>query len=89
MHPSPLLKEVVMPHLKPLPDAQSPEAAQNLFRGLQSKLGMVPNIWRTMGHAPDVLQASLALDQAIRKDLDPKLRELAYLKTSELNDCRY
>ncbi len=78
-----------MPHVPPLADAQAPETAQNLFRTLQSKLGMVPNIFRTLGHAPEVLQATLGLDQAIHKHLDPKLRELAYLKTSELNDCHY
>ena len=78
-----------MPHVHTLTDAQASDAAKNLFQGIQSKLGMVPNIYRTMGHAPDVLQATLGLNQAIQKDLDPKLRELAYLKTSQLNGCNY
>ncbi len=78
-----------MPYLPPLTDAQASEAAKSLFQGIQSKLRMVPNIFRTLGHAPDVLQATLAFDQAIHKDLDPKLRELAYLKTSQLNGCNY
>lgn len=78
-----------MPHVSPLADAQAPETARDVFRMLQSKVGFVPNIWRTMGHAPEVLQATLGLDQAITKELDPKLRELAYLKTSELNNCKY
>ena len=33
-----------------------------------------------MGHTPDVLRATLGLNQAIQKELDPKLRELTYLK---------
>jgi alkylhydroperoxidase family enzyme len=78
-----------MPHVAPLSDAQASAAAKGLFQALQSKLGMVPNIYRTMGHAPDVLQATLALNGSIHKDLDPKLRELAYLKTSQLNGCEY
>jgi len=78
-----------MPHLVPLSDAVASEAAKSLFQGLQAKLGMVPNIFRTMGHAPPVLQATLALNSAIQQDLDPKLRELAYLKTSQLNGCNY
>lgn len=78
-----------MPHLAPPADAQAPEGARPILQTLQSKLGMVPNIFRTMGYAPDVLQATLALNQAIQKDLPPKLRELAYLKTSEINDCNY
>ena len=78
-----------MPIVAPLTDAQASDAAKSLFGALQSKLGMVPNIFRTMGHAPDILQATLALNQAIQHDLDPKLRELAYLKTSQLNGCHY
>jgi alkylhydroperoxidase family enzyme len=85
----PFPKEVAMPLLNPPSDAQAPEAARPLFRSIQSAFGMVPNIFRTMGYAPAVLQATLALDQAIQHDLDPKLRELAYLQTSRLNNCEY
>jgi len=38
---------------------------------------------------PDVLQATLSFNQAIQKELDPKLRELAYLKTTQVNKCNY
>ena len=78
-----------MQPIPPLSDAEAPTAAKELFQAIQAKFGMVPNIFRTMGHAPAVLQATLALDQAIHQDLDGKLRELAYLKASQLNDCRY
>ena len=50
-------------------------ASRDLFNNLQAKLGMVPNIFRTMGHAPEVLQATLNLNAAIQKDLPAKLRE--------------
>ena len=78
-----------MPSVLPLSDAQAPGTAKTLFDGIQAKFGMVPNIFRTMGHAPPVLQATLAFDAAIQQGLDPKLRELAYLKTSQLNGCHY
>ena len=78
-----------MPHVAPLADAQVPDASKSLFQQIQSEFGMVPNIFRTMGHAPEVLRATLALEQAITRDLAPKLRELAYLKTSQLNGCHY
>ena len=77
-----------MPALSPLTDAAAPEAARGLFRAIQAKFGMVPNIFRTMGHAPDVLKATLDWDAAILHDLDPKLRELAYLKTANLLGCQ-
>ena len=78
-----------MSRIQPLTDEQASPQTRTLFEKIQGAFKMVPNIFRTMGHAPDVLQATLALDQAIQGDLDPKLRELAYLKTSMLNDCRY
>jgi alkylhydroperoxidase family enzyme len=78
-----------MPYVQPLSDEQADLQAQALFAKLQGALKMVPNIFRTLGHAPSVLEATLALDRAIHSDLDPKLRELAYLKTSKINDCNY
>jgi alkylhydroperoxidase family enzyme len=84
-----MLKEAAMPHVLPLSEAQASDAAKMLFQDIQRKFGMVPNIFRTLGHAPGVLQATLALNSAIQQGLDPKLRELAYLKTSQLNGCNY
>jgi uncharacterized peroxidase-related enzyme len=78
-----------MPHLTPLSDEQASSEAKPLFQGIQSAFSLVPNIFRSMGHAPAVLQATLALNKAIQSDLDPKLRELAYLKASQVNHCGY
>jgi alkylhydroperoxidase family enzyme len=73
----------------PLADAQASDAAKGIFQTLQAKMGKVLNFFRTLGHAPEILQATLAFNQAIQKDLDPKLRELAYLKTTHINKCNY
>lgn len=75
--------------IQPLSDEQANPQAKVLFDKLQSAFKMVPNIFRTMGHAPSVLEATMALDRAIHGDLDAKLRELAYVKTSKLNNCHY
>jgi uncharacterized peroxidase-related enzyme len=82
-------KEYRMPQIAPLSDPEAPPASLDLFKQLQTKMGMVPNIFRTMGHAPEVLQATLNLNAAIQKDLPPNLRELAYLRTSQINGCNY
>ena len=76
-----------MPHLPPLSNQTAgPEARATLER-LEAKLGRVPNMYRTFAHAPRVLDAAVAMAQAIRSDLDAKFRELAYLKVTQLTDC--
>jgi hypothetical protein len=41
-------------------------------------------MYRTLAHAPRVLDAAVAMAKAIRADLAPKLRELAYLKVTHM-----
>ena len=86
---SPTAEESVMPTIAPLMDAHASEDAKKLFQALHAKFRMVPNIFRTMGHAPAVLEATGALNDAIHHDLPQNLRELAYLKTSLINNCHY
>jgi AhpD family alkylhydroperoxidase len=78
-----------MPQLAALSDAEAPPQSKELFGAIQAAFKAVPNIFRTMGHSPAVLKATLEMNQAIQHDLDPKLRELAYLKASQVNHCRY
>jgi alkylhydroperoxidase family enzyme len=75
--------------IAPLADAQATEPAKGIFQSLQAKMGKVLNIFRTLGHAPEILEATLGFNQAIQKELNPKLRELAYLKTTQINQCNY
>jgi AhpD family alkylhydroperoxidase len=75
-----------MPLIPPLATAAAGDARESL-EALQQRLGQVPNMYRTFAHAPRVLDAAVAMAKAIRADLAPKLRELAYLKVTHLTDC--
>jgi AhpD family alkylhydroperoxidase len=75
-----------MPLIPPLATADAGESRESL-EALQQRLGQVPNMYRTFAHAPRVLDAAAAMARAIRADLDPKLRELAYLKVTHMTDC--
>ena len=75
--------------LEPVSDEHASAAAKATFEKLHAKLKMVPNIFRTMAHAPDVLDATLAFSATLQTELDPQLRELAYLKASLINECHY
>ena len=78
-----------MPVLEPVGDDTTSQPARATFEKLHEKLKMVPNIFRTMAHAPEVLDATLTFNGSFQSGLDPKLRELAYLKASLLNECHY
>ena len=69
---------------------QAAEKVKPMFEGMEKKIGAVPNVFRVMAHNPEMLEAFLALNATLPKtQLEGKLRELAYIKTSELNDCDY
>ena len=78
-----------MPHLPPLANHEAPPAARKLFDRIQAAFGMVPNIYRTLAHAPAVLEATLAFEKALAGELPARFRELAYLHSSRLNGCDY
>ncbi len=78
-----------MPFITPVPDSEANDSVRQTFDQLRARVGAVPNMYRTLAHAPAVLEAVVAMGQAIRNDLDPKLRELGYLKTTRLTDCHY
>jgi uncharacterized peroxidase-related enzyme len=69
---------------------QAAEKIRPIFEGIERKGNSVPNVLRAMAHSPELLEGFLALNGALPKTkLDGKLRELAYIKTSELNGCDY
>ena len=73
-----------------LSNDQAAEKIRPIFEGIEKKGNAVPNVLRVMAHSPALLEGFLALNSALPKtELDGKLRELAYIKTSELNGCAY
>jgi uncharacterized peroxidase-related enzyme len=70
--------------------AEAPEGIKARFQKMEEKGHDVPNFLRTLAHNPEVLEAFIALNGALGKmTLDPKLRELAYIRASEINACGY
>lgn len=74
--------------------ALSPENAtgktKDLFNAINSKLGMVPNMMRTMGNSSAVLEGYLNLSGALGSGtLGAKTGELIALAVAESNTCDY
>ena len=79
-----------MNRLAALNPASATGQSKQLFDGIQAKLGMVPNMMRTMGNSTAVLEGYLNLSGALSKGkLGGKLGELIALTVSEANECNY
>lgn len=68
----------------------APAASQPLLAAVQSKLGVVPNLMKLLGHSPAALEGYLSLSGALDKGvLNAKLRESLALAVAESNGCDY
>tara|TARA_R110001632_G_scaffold62365_1_gene149831 strand:- start:122 stop:697 length:576 start_codon:yes stop_codon:yes gene_type:complete len=84
------LKLKIMTRLRALDPQEATGRSKELFDGIQAKLGMVPNMMRTMGNSSAVLEGYLNLGDALGKGtLGGKLGELIALAVAEDNACNY
>lgn len=85
-----LFKTKKMTRLKALSPEEATGKTKELFNGIQSKLGMVPNMMRTMGNSSAVLEGYLNLSEALdHGTLGAKTGELIALAVAETNSCDY
>jgi len=77
--------------VNPLPKEKAAPEVHEIYDALAKKFGKMPNFFGTMAHRPDVLKKFVPLYGAIINEgtVDPRYKELAYLKTAMLNGCEY
>ena len=77
--------------VNPLPKEKAAAEVQGVYDALAKKFGKMPNIFGLMAHRPDVLAKFLPLYAAVIEGgtLEPRYKELAYLKTALINGCEY
>lgn len=79
-----------MTRLKAISPDEATGKTKELFDAIQGKLGMVPNMMRTMGNSPALLEGYLNLSGALSHGkLGPKTGELLALAISQKNNCDY
>jgi uncharacterized peroxidase-related enzyme len=79
-----------MPRIKTIETAEAAPKAKSLLEGVQKKLGMTPNLMRTMANSPAVLEAYLGFSNSLgQSSLTPKQREQIALAVGEVNHCQY
>jgi uncharacterized peroxidase-related enzyme len=63
---------------------------EKILAQVTQKSGKIANIWKLWSHSPQTLENFMSFYKTLLKgSLDPKLRELAYLKASMINGCAY
>lgn len=79
-----------MTRLKALSPEQATGKTKELFNAIEGKLGMVPNMMRTMGNSSAFLEGYLNLSGALDGGtLGAKTGELIALAVAESNSCNY
>lgn len=79
-----------MTRIQPVNYEASTGKVRELLDGVKSKLGMTPNMMKTMGQSPAVLEAYLSFSGALASGkLNARLREQIALITAEVNGCGY
>ena len=73
----------------PTREQVAPEA-QGIFDNLQKQVGMVPNLYATIGYSANALGSYLAFQGAQAKgSFNAKEREAVFLAVSQVNGCAY
>jgi uncharacterized peroxidase-related enzyme len=78
------------PRIQPLDPETTGGAARALFDEAKEKIGMVPNLYRVLGHSPAALGAYLAINEKLEQaSLSGAVREKVALAVSQRNQCGY
>lgn len=79
-----------MTRIQPVNYGEATGKAKELLNGVRAKLGITPNMMKTMAQSPAVLEAYLNFSGALSGgELNAKLREQIALTSAEINNCGY
>ena len=76
---------------KPLVKDQAEKNLSEIYEGMHSAFGKMPNVFAVMAHFPAALKRFVPFYNAVmmKGSVPPNLKELAYLKTASINACQY
>jgi uncharacterized peroxidase-related enzyme len=83
-------EEKTMSRIQPVKHEEATGKVKELLDVVNNKLGMTPNMMKTMARSPAVLEAYLNFNGALAGGkLDARLREQIALISAEINNCGY
>ncbi|HHX6814501.1 carboxymuconolactone decarboxylase family protein [Pseudomonas alliivorans] len=82
--------EIDMPQIAPLTIDTADAATAATLKAVKAKLGMVPNLFATLAHAPAALNGYLGLSETLGTGrLNASQREIVALAAAQANRCQY
>lgn len=79
-----------MPRITAIAPSNATGHTAELFSAVKAKLGVVPNLMRTLGHSPAALEGYLNLNGALATGVLPaRVREQLALAVGQANACDY
>lgn len=79
-----------MPRIQPIEIDQTDARTAAALKAVQAKLGVLPNMFTTMAHAPAVLTGYLQLSDALSQGrLNARQREMIAIAVAQENHCEY
>ncbi len=75
----------------PLTKEQAPTELHKIYDQMQKDIGSIPNIFGVVARFPEALKTLIQFYDAVMNQgkIETKCKELAYLKTSIINECEY
>ncbi len=78
-----------MSYVTPLDQSSAKEPAKPVLAAIEKRFGRSLEIFNVMAHQPTILKGAVTLNDGVHEGLPGKLRELAYVISSRVNDCGY
>lgn len=79
-----------MSRINPVNPAEATGKAKQLLDTVQAKLGITPNLMKTLAHSPAALEAYLEFNEKLSHGvLRSKFREQLSIAVAQANSCEY
>lgn len=78
-----------MTRITPISQSEATGKVADLYAAVKGKLGVVPNMVKSMAVSTPVLESYLGFSGAVGGTLDARERELISLAVAEVNGCEY
>ena len=77
--------------IKKIEVSEATGETKQIFEDYQKERGNVPNMFRTVAHRPDYLRTMIAHFRTVMSTgtVPTKLKELLFVRVSQINKCEY